>query len=249
LATSSMRAPGRAAGRSFRRRALVPAVALLSLSASACTQIDNALAKVPIFAFLREAPFFDPYEHPLPAPPGSVPFLSPNGGELLPPLEATEQALNAFAASPYGQNPLAADDTAALRVGQLMYERHCFVCHGTQGLGDGPIIAPNKFAFPPPSLLAAPAATRSDGYVYGVIRAGRGLMPAYGARMTHMERWAIVNYVNSLQAAAGAAAPQPAAAQPAAGAPLQPVPAAPPADTAARTGAAADTTASQHQEN
>jgi mono/diheme cytochrome c family protein len=185
------------------RRGLAVCV-LAGIVSGGCTQIDNALAKVPIFAFMRAAPSFGPYEHPLPAPPGSVPFESPNSGESLLPLEATEQALNAFAATPHGQNPIAADDTLALRLGQVMYERHCWVCHGTQGLGDGPIIAPNKFAFPPPSLVVAPATTRPDGYVYGVIRAGRGLMPAYGARMTHMERWAVVTYVNSLQAAAGA---------------------------------------------
>jgi mono/diheme cytochrome c family protein len=66
-----------------------------------------------------------------------------------------------------------------------------------------------------PSLVAPPATERADGYVYGVIRAGRGLMPSYGARMSHDERWAVVTYVNSLQNAAGVV--QPAAAQPAAG--------------------------------
>jgi mono/diheme cytochrome c family protein len=185
------------------RRALLSVAALLPVLAAGCTRVDNTLAKVPIFAFMHRSPGFSPYEHPLPAPPGSVPFESP-AGEVLPPLEATEQALNEFAASSWGQNPVAADDTTALRVGQVMYERHCQVCHGETGLGDGPIIAPNKFAFPPPSLVAAPATTRADGYIYGVIRAGRGLMPAYGARTSHMERWAIVSYINFLQAAAGA---------------------------------------------
>ena len=104
----------------MRTRALWAGLAVISLSAPACTRIDNALASVPIFAFLREAPSFDPYEHPLPPPPGSVPFISPNG-ESLPPLEATEAALNAFAASPDGQNPLAANDPAALALGQVMY--------------------------------------------------------------------------------------------------------------------------------
>lgn len=189
---------------------------LTVLAGAGCTRIDNALARVPIFAFLRDAPFFDPYEHPLPPPPGAVPFESPNGPPL-PPLEATEQALNEFAASPYGRNPLAADDPEALALGRIMFERHCSVCHGPTGLGDGPIIGPTKFAFPPPSLLEAPATGRSDGYIYAIIRAGRGLMPAYGARMTHTERWAVVAYVNQLQAEAGApgAVPGPASGAPA----------------------------------
>jgi mono/diheme cytochrome c family protein len=202
-------------------RALWSALGALTIVLPGCTRIDNALAAVPIFAFMRESPAFDPYEHPLPAPPGSVPFESPNG-EALPPLEATEAALQAFAAGPYGTNPLGADDQAALALGRIMYERHCSVCHGVQGGGDGPLVGPGKFPSVPP-LASGNALTLADGYVYGVIRAGRGLMPAYGARMTHTERWAVVTYVNSLQAATGivspAAAPpgvtpQPAPAQP-----------------------------------
>ncbi|HEX6135647.1 MAG TPA: cytochrome c [Longimicrobiales bacterium] len=184
-----------------RTRAAWAALGLVSLLAGGCTRIDNALASVPIFSFLREAPSFDPYEHPLPAPPGSIPFESPNG-DVLPPLEATEAALNAFAASPAGRNPLAADDPAALALGQIMYDRHCGVCHGLQGLGDGPLAGPGKFPVIPP-LVSGTAPGRADGYIYGVIRAGRGLMPSYGARMTHIERWSVVTYVRSLQAAAG----------------------------------------------
>ena len=195
-----------------RRRARAGCALLCCATATGCTQIDNALAKVPVFAFLRESPFFDPYEQPLPAPPGSIPFESPNG-PVLPPLAATEQALNEFAAGPYGRNPFAADDDAALELGQRMYERHCAVCHGIQGGGDGPMRGPGKFPLIPP-LVSGTAIGRPDGYLYAIIRAGRGLMPSYGARMTHIERWSVVTYVNRLQANAGAAAPAGAAAAP-----------------------------------
>lgn len=196
------------------RRKLHATLALLAIFAgSGCTQIDNALASVPIFAFMRNAPSFDPYEHPLPPPPGAIPFQSP-AGPALPPLQASEQELNAWAAGPWGQNPMDANDPAALVLGQVMYERHCAVCHGVEARGDGPLTGPGKFPLMP-SLVEAPATERADGYVYGVIRAGRGLMPSYGARMSHDERWAVVTYVNSLQNAAGVQA-QPAAVQPAA---------------------------------
>ncbi|MGH7448159.1 MAG: c-type cytochrome, partial [Longimicrobiales bacterium] len=176
--------------------ALLGAVTILM---PGCTRIDNALAAVPIFAFMRDAPSFDPYEHPLPPAPGSVPYLSPNG-EVLLPMAASEAAFAAFAASPQGRNPLAAGDPAALALGKVMYERHCLVCHGVQGGGDGPVAA----AYPPGFVLPLNSGTalgRSDGYIYAVIRAGRGRMPAYGARMTNIERWAVVTYVKSLQAA------------------------------------------------
>jgi mono/diheme cytochrome c family protein len=195
------------------RRTAVLALASI-LAGTGCTHIDNALAAVPIFAFLRDAPSFDPYEHPLPAPPGTVPFESPNG-PVLPALEGSDRALREWEAGPWGQNPLAQDDAVALAMGQLMYERHCSVCHGLQGRGDGPLVGPGKFPVVPPVASGA-ALALSDGYVYGIIRAGRGLMPAYGARMTHTERWAVVNYINQLQGTAGGAA------QPGAGAAPQP---------------------------
>lgn len=168
-----------------------------------CTRIENVLASIPVFSFLRDAPFFDPYEAPRPAPPGSVPFNTP-AGESLGPLEASETALNEFAARV--TNPLAANDTAALRQGEVMFLRHCSVCHNADGRGNGPIVGPGKFPMGPNLTLAATVG-RSDGYIYGVIRAGRGLMPSYGPRMTHMERWATVNYVRQLQRAAGGASP------------------------------------------
>jgi mono/diheme cytochrome c family protein len=192
------------------RHPLLAGVTLLSIAATpGCTRIDDALASVPTFAFMRNSPAFDPYEHPLPPAPGSVPFQSPNG-PVLPPLEATEQALQAFAAGPWGQNPLAADDPSALALGRVMYDRHCAVCHGAQGGGDGPLVGEGKYpqGFVP-SLVVAPATTLSDGYIYAVVRAGRGRMPAYGTRMTHTERWAVVTYMNSLQTAAGAVQPSP----------------------------------------
>jgi hypothetical protein len=129
-----------------------------------------------------------------------------------------------------------------------------------QARGDGPLFGQGKFPLMP-SLVAPPATERADGYVYGVIRAGRGLMPAYGSRMTHTERWAVVAYVNSLQQAAGVQ-PQPAPQQPEApaaagaspaaapGAPPQPAPqpAAPPQDTVPQgTTPATDTVLSQQE--
>ena len=44
----------------------------------------------------------------------------------------------------------------------------------------------------------------SDGYVYSMIRYGKGGMPRYGDKVYRREdRWAIVNYVRQLQHAAG----------------------------------------------
>jgi len=185
------------------RSVRVVAALVIGVVLSGCTRFENRMAAIPVFSFLRNAPFFDPYEAPRPAPVGSIPYISQNGFPD-PELQPTEASLTA-----YGQrhtNPFPMSDTVALQSGQIMYERHCAVCHGPQGNGDGPIIGPGKFPFAP-NLHLPITVNRTDGYIYGIISVGRGLMPAYGPRMTPAERWATVNYLRQLQSSAGAAAP------------------------------------------
>jgi mono/diheme cytochrome c family protein len=183
---------------------------LLVLLAAGCTRMEYALGRIPWLAYMRDAPFFDPYEAPRPAPIGSVPFSSP-AGEVLVPIQPAEVELQAFAAGPDGTNPFPID-SAFRATGRDMFDRYCMVCHGTNGLGDGPIrqTSPeqDKYPLPVPNLTLPLTAGRADGYIYGVVWVGRGLMPAYGPRTTHRERWAIVEYVRELQRAAGTLPPR-----------------------------------------
>jgi hypothetical protein len=66
-----------------------------------------------------------------------------------------------------------------------------------------------------PSLLTARARAYSDGYIYSIIRYGRGVMPRYGDKVeVPVERWAIVNHVRKLQSQAPAPPAAPGAATP-----------------------------------
>ena len=47
---------------------------------------------------------------------------------------------------------------------------------------------------------------RTDGYIFGMIRNGRGLMPPYN-RIEEMDRWDVVNYLRALQGVGGKAVP------------------------------------------
>jgi hypothetical protein len=50
------------------------------------------------------------------------------------------------------------------------------------------------------------AATQfSDGYLFGIIRNGRGLMPPYN-RIEESERWDLINYLRAIQSGAANAA-------------------------------------------
>jgi hypothetical protein len=56
--------------------------------------------------------------------------------------------------------------------------------------------------FPPYSLVVPKVAEYSDGHLYGMIRVGGQNMPAYGHRISHFDRWNVVNYLRVLQGVA-----------------------------------------------
>jgi mono/diheme cytochrome c family protein len=48
-------------------------------------------------------------------------------------------------------------------------------------------------------LLTDRAKAYTDGYIYSIIRYGRGVMPLYGDKVRGESRWQIVNFVRQLQ--------------------------------------------------
>ena len=92
-------------------------------------------------------------------------------------------------------NPVPAD-ARSLHNGRMYYQINCAVCHGEAGKGDGPILA-TKVIYPPP-LVGVSAESKSDGYLWAIMRNGRGAMPAYN-RIEELDRWDVVNYVRGLQ--------------------------------------------------
>ena len=94
-------------------------------------------------------------------------------------------------------NPVAADERSLLN-GRKYFQINCAVCHGEAGDGNGALKQLNpQYGFPP-SLMTDQAKARTDGYVWGMIRNGRGLMPPYN-RIEEADRWDVVNYLRGLQ--------------------------------------------------
>ena len=194
------------------RKARFSVVLALLAATSACTPLDNVMASI-FGRHMRDSRSFDPYENTLAPPPNSVPFaagnITPGPGQL-----NTGQPVRGFNAPPFTQadlfqpvvqglpNPVPADE-ASLARGEVLFNRICAVCHGAAGVGAQANIIekyPLLIAF---NLSGPVVAGYSDGYIYGIMRVGRGLMPPYGHQISHFDRWNIVNYVRVLQRQAG----------------------------------------------
>ncbi len=90
------------------------------------------------------------------------------------------------------------DDASLMKVGKMMYSKHCKSCHGSKGLGDGPKASSLKTNMRP--LNGAAFQSQSDGVVYYQSFIGRDEMPNFEKKIPDDEdRWAIVNYMRSLK--------------------------------------------------
>ena len=182
---------------------------------------DDLWRIIPWFDQMIHARYIRPYETdrvPRNTPEGTVPV---SGGEpdwsaeWISGKTTTVNALkNPFAtsgstASPPGPSvPRIPREVDA--AGDTLFQTYCSVCHGPSGNADGTV----SRQIGAPSLLTARARAYSDGYIYSIIRYGRGVMPRYGDKVYDpTDRWSIVNHVRKLQAgsppAPGPAAPIP----------------------------------------
>lgn len=151
------------------------------------------------FTDFKRQPKIDPWESVADSiPPRGNPQLSvPVSGSVAPgfaygraPLPGVIDSMSSIA------NPIPTSE-ASLHNGRMQYQINCAVCHGERGAGDGPV---TKFGIPPMVIGAgSKAATQySDGYLFGMIRNGRGLMPPYN-RIEERDRWDLINYLRALQ--------------------------------------------------
>ena len=97
-------------------------------------------------------------------------------------------------------------DAALLERGQQRYGIYCAVCHGSSGDGKGitskyGILTAFNFQQPGATDPANPTAYRPTGAIFDTITNGKGLMGPYGGVIPVRDRWAIIAYIRTLQAA------------------------------------------------
>lgn len=137
-------------------------------------------------------------------------FKTDQAASRLPPEHTVPQGFKPY---PYHQdpvtaakmlkNPLAGDfSPETIGLGRQKFEIYCAVCHGYEGKGDGPVSP--KMALKPPPLISDKIIGANDGAIFHIITDGQGVMSSYAYQLVNeRDRWAIVNYVRSLQKLAG----------------------------------------------
>jgi cbb3-type cytochrome c oxidase subunit III len=101
-----------------------------------------------------------------------------------------------------GQKPAAAIPTPeSVANGAALFKRHCVMCHGATGVGDGPAAKTLKGKLP--SLADKTVMSKlTDAQIHETITTGKktevGNMPALGKRLKPEEITDIVNYVRTL---------------------------------------------------
>ena len=127
-----------------------------------------------------------------PPGPGSVPI---DGGEIvaLPLNDLQSDEMKDAAASIDNPVPATAD---SLKRGKSFYETNCFVCHGSDGRGDGPV--GQKFLDKAPVDLNDPyTQDQADGELFFTLTRGRAKMPFYRDALSPSERWDVINYLKN----------------------------------------------------
>lgn len=127
-----------------------------------------------------------------PPGPGSVPV---DGGEIVErPLNDLESDDMKDAAARI-DNPVPVTEESLQR-GKIFYETNCFVCHGSDGRGDGPV--GQKFVEKAPVDLNEPyTQDQADGQLFFTLTRGRAKMPFYRDALSPAERWDVINYIKS----------------------------------------------------
>ena len=93
-------------------------------------------------------------------------------------------------------NPVAMSQEGLLEAGDLFRE-NCVACHGTEGLGNGPLAKELEHE---PANLFAMAPRHADGDLYWKVAKGRGEMPGWDEVLSDDQIWMLVHYMKSLPA-------------------------------------------------
>jgi mono/diheme cytochrome c family protein len=114
-----------------------------------------------------------------------------------------------YVASKQAQNPLPALDAGQMKEAERLYLVNCGVCHGSKLDGNGPLYKDGNGPFPSkPATLVGDAKYHAmpDGQMFYSITYGKNAMGSYASQITDKQRWMIIHYIKTQQAAKSASA-------------------------------------------
>ena len=183
-----------------------------ALRYSAVVMMPMAFSACSWFTDFRDQPAIQPWDSvadtiaPRGQPVNSVPVTglqAPGYAFSYTPLPAVIDSMSVIANPKDPSRLSAAELDSSLANGRRHYQVNCAVCHGDTGIGNGPA---SKYGVPGINLMMDMTKARADGYIFGIMRNGRGVMPSYN-RIEEPDRWDVVNYVRGLQGKFGRAVP------------------------------------------
>ena len=142
---------------------------------------------------MQDQPSVKPQESQVSTNRSSVPVGGKDG--YPPPKDIIELVRARLEAGRTLVNPIRKSPESLAR-GRQMYERHCLVCHGEQGRGNGPVGL--QFVPQPMELNLDYVQLQPDGQIFYTISHGSIAMPFYRQAIAVEDRWHLVNFIKEV---------------------------------------------------
>ncbi|TDW99647.1 c-type cytochrome [Dinghuibacter silviterrae] len=110
-----------------------------------------------------------------------------------------------YVASKAVKDPLGPLDSADMAEAGRLFNINCAICHGSKLDGNGPLYKDGNgpFSAKPAQLVGGAQYTNMpEGQMFYSVTYGKNMMGSYASQLTRKQRWMVIQYIKSQQAAA-----------------------------------------------
>ncbi len=125
-------------------------------------------------------------------------FITYVGGIALSmPIHAQSSRWEVPASAQNIKSPYNLKDPKLIALGKKLYSKHCNICHGAKGKGDG--VAGLALNPKPANFTTDAFQSQASGVIFWKITHGNPPMASYESILSEKERWALVAYLRTLK--------------------------------------------------